>query len=81
MSLPRPAKALQDGQSDGRSHEVFLVITLHSDDAKHGDNQSLWGNILRFANSIDVKYNEMHEYDHVWAPFVEQLLTAFDFCG
>ena len=79
LTLARPARALPGETDDGMTHEVFAVLTAYCDDDTQGDQQGLWGNILGFAARLGVTYKGLHDESHVWAPFVEQLLRAFDF--
>ena len=81
LPLARPAKTLPGKTDDGMTHEVFAVITTYCDDDTQGDKHGLWSSILGFAARLGVTYKGLHDEGHVWAPFVEQLLRAFDFVG
>ena len=81
LSLPRNAAVRQEGPDDGRTHEVFVVITQHDGVARSGNNGGLWGSILRVAYDFEVKFDDTCGIGHAWSPFVEQLMSAFTFSG
>ena len=81
LAAARPAKSLSGRADDGMTHEIFAVITAHFDSDEQEELQGLWRRILSFAARLGVNYKGLHQHDHIWSPFVEQLLRAFQFSG
>ena len=81
LLLPRRAEPQHGKPNDGRTHEVFVVITQHDGVTRSGSNGGLWGSICRVARDMGVEYDVGFEENHAWIAFAERLVLAFGFSG